>query len=129
MGVKRSLDDAAIVGLILQRGLLLVAVRNLLVQQALQDVFALAGRQVVEKILWHHLIEPGQVVCWSVEHPLEKKLHFILATNGRCVHIVYNLNFSDFSLGERKASPLRGCTAFVFILWTCVAHNPRTPSI
>lgn len=61
-GVKRSLDDAAIVALILQWRLLLTAARGFLVQQALQDVFTLTRRKVVEKILWRHLDEPQQEV-------------------------------------------------------------------
>lgn len=70
-GVRRSLDDAAIVGLILQWRLLLTAVRCFLVQDVLQNVFALARRKVVEKILWRHLDEPEQEVV-----SVEKKLLF-----------------------------------------------------
>lgn len=69
-GVSRSLNDAAIVGLMHQRRLLLVAARGFLVQYALQDVFALTCRKVVEKILWHHLDEAEQEVgAGNRNHP------------------------------------------------------------
>lgn len=60
VGVTWSLDDAAVLSLILQRRILPVALRGFLAQNTLQDVFALARRQVIEEILRRHLDEPGE---------------------------------------------------------------------